>query len=430
MALPPKTINAEDVNAKHLEKLLGYQTGFLPFPDQASPGPFPNAGGFLPFQVDRQYYTERLSAEDQATRLSAEELLIRHASKPIEISHVVFDKPIAIIYNPNQKNVRKKILKKLKQHSIGAEFFDTQYALHAWDLAEKELDLTQYSAIAVVGGDGLFHEVVNGLMKRPSSSIINTINKLPVAFLPNGTGNDTVANFGVTSLDQALEFLVKGETLQMDCNLLTMDAKSASEVPKEEWRDRARYSVGSSAVGFIAHVNKKASSLKRYIGGLAYSITGLKELLFNFEPIPKYDFEMEQPSGAKIRLSDEETLLFFINNGKYAGGHSLYTPGALLNDGLLDIVYKKGSFSFLAALHMLDQVARQKGNHVFRRDAPYYRAKSIVVTVKDAKKEGPQLLQIDGENLEFQKFVKIEAVPAALDIIVDSHQVLSPAVNW
>ena len=36
----------------------------------------------------------------------------------------------------------------------------------------------------------------------------------------------------------------------------------------------------------------------------------------------------------------------------------------------------------------------------------------------------PQKFQIDGEALWFQKFVKIEAVPGAVDIIVDYEQMM------
>jgi diacylglycerol kinase family enzyme len=49
------------------------------------------------------------------------------------------------------------------------------------------LILDNYSAIVAVGGDGTVHEVVNGLMYRSDGR------KLPLAIIPNGTGNDMCA---------------------------------------------------------------------------------------------------------------------------------------------------------------------------------------------------------------------------------------------
>jgi len=46
-----------------------------------------------------------------------------------------------------------------------------------------------------VGGDGTAHEVVNGMMLRSDKK------RLPVAFLPNGTGNDTLRQFSVFDLN-------------------------------------------------------------------------------------------------------------------------------------------------------------------------------------------------------------------------------------
>ena len=46
-----------------------------------------------------------------------------------------------------------------------------------------------------VGGDGTYHEVVNGMLHRADKR------RLPVGFIPNGSGNDTLRAFGVITVD-------------------------------------------------------------------------------------------------------------------------------------------------------------------------------------------------------------------------------------
>jgi diacylglycerol kinase family enzyme len=38
--------------------------------------------------------------------------------------------------------------------------------MHAWKIAQEDIDPDKFSAIAAVGGDGTLHEVINGLMYR------------------------------------------------------------------------------------------------------------------------------------------------------------------------------------------------------------------------------------------------------------------------
>jgi diacylglycerol kinase family enzyme len=66
--------------------------------------------------------------------------------------------------------------------------------MDAWRIAQT-LPINEHSAIIAVGGDGTLHEVVNGLMFRSDKK------KIPIAFVPNGTGNDTCKSLGVNSIE-------------------------------------------------------------------------------------------------------------------------------------------------------------------------------------------------------------------------------------
>lgn len=59
----------------------------------------------------------------------------------------------------------------------------TEYVGHAKEIVEK-LDVEKFDAIVVFSGDGLFHEAINGLCKRPDAMTV--LKKCPLGTLPGG----------------------------------------------------------------------------------------------------------------------------------------------------------------------------------------------------------------------------------------------------
>ena len=54
------------------------------------------------------------------------------------------------------------------------------------------MNVEEYTGIAIVSGDGLFHEVVQGLMQRPDA--ISAAGKLSLVPIPAGSGNALAAS--------------------------------------------------------------------------------------------------------------------------------------------------------------------------------------------------------------------------------------------
>ena len=95
--------------------------------------------------------------------------IVEEESTPIQVDKVIYNKPVPVIYNPTsgkKKDIRDLIYERLTIQQIEVKFFETLRGMHAWDLAEKEIDFSQYSALVAVGGDGTLHEVINGMMMR------------------------------------------------------------------------------------------------------------------------------------------------------------------------------------------------------------------------------------------------------------------------
>ena len=71
-----------------------------------------------------------------------------------------------------------QICHRLREAGVPFEFMITQQYLDTYRFA-RDVVLDQYSVLACVGGDGSFHEVVNGMLSPPDGKW------LPCCFIPN-----------------------------------------------------------------------------------------------------------------------------------------------------------------------------------------------------------------------------------------------------
>jgi diacylglycerol kinase (ATP) len=82
------------------------------------------------------------------------------------------------------KNFWKKMDEKFSRVGITVDYFFTERVGHARELAVDVLK-KGYTRLAVMGGDGTFSEVIDGLMKSKEN-----LSNLLVGLIPFGTGND------------------------------------------------------------------------------------------------------------------------------------------------------------------------------------------------------------------------------------------------
>jgi sphingosine kinase len=110
---------------------------------------------------------------------------------------------LELAYGPAQRRKRLKVLINSfcvsalsKYHKFAAPIFaaahcdveaeETRYRGHAGEIAET-IDLDAYDAIVCCSGDGLQHEVFNGLARRVEAVL--ALSSVAVAMFPCGSGN-------------------------------------------------------------------------------------------------------------------------------------------------------------------------------------------------------------------------------------------------
>ena len=93
-------------------------------------------------------------------------------------------------------------------------------------LIAMEFKIEDFSALILVGGDGTFHEAINGLMRRKDKK------KIPIGVLPNGSGDDLCGNIGIDvgNFDLALEYIIKGDTMKIDIAKVLIDHETEGDI--------------------------------------------------------------------------------------------------------------------------------------------------------------------------------------------------------
>lgn len=111
-----------------------------------------------------------------------------------------------------------------------------------------------------MGGDGTIHEMGNGLLTRPDKK------KIPLAFIPNGSGNDLCGQFNLDTAEQGISDLIKGDIIKMDVIKALVDHESEEELNPSERQEKLRYVLINSSFALPAAVANSAIPLKKYFG--------------------------------------------------------------------------------------------------------------------------------------------------------------------
>ena len=88
-----------------------------------------------------------------------------------------------------------------------------------------------------------------------------------------------------------------------------------------------------------------------------------------------------------------------IMNGKCGGTHIPFTPMAMMNDGLLDILFMEGHFSHLfSGLSMLRNAKDYQGLHVYSDNMKFLRGTKVKITNLNYQENHGELVdEIDGK---------------------------------
>lgn len=188
----------------------------------------------------------------------------------------------------------------------------TTYSGEAVTLAQS-LDISQYDIAVPCSGDGLPHEVFNGLSKRPDAR--KALGKMAVCHIPCGSGNAMSCNlYGTHRPSLAALAIVKGVPTKLDlCSVTLQDGERLT-------------SFLSQAYGMIADLDITTEHL-RWMGAARFTYgfltLAIRKKMYPCDVAMKVEVrgkgEIKGHYAREVRSNEEEEE---VGNGEGSGGGS------------------------------------------------------------------------------------------------------------
>ena len=242
--------------------------------------------------------------------------------------------------------------------------------------AQRYVDEARQLGVETViagGGDGTINEVSAALIQCQGGNVP------ALGILPLGTANDFATSAGIPeALDKALKLAIAGNAVAIDI---------------AQVNDKTCF-INMATGGFGTRITTETpEKLKAALGGVSYFIHGLMRM------------DTLKPDRCEIRGENfhwqGDALVRGIGNGRQAGGGQQLCPGALINDGRLQLRIFPGEELLPALFSTLTQ-PEENPNIVDGASAWF-----------DIQAPHEITFNLDGEPLSGQEF-HIEILPNAL----------------
>lgn len=261
-----------------------------------------------------------------------------------------------IIANPNSgKGNGKKALEKIKaylsERGIGFNTHETTGTGHGKEIAARLCATGTDGVIVALGGDGTFHEVLNGI----------DFGKARMGLVPAGRGNDFASGTGAASLDpiKAIADIIRGEPRDVDYIRIS---------------DKRCLNVAGTGLD-IEVLTKTANSRNK----LTY-VKSLAKCLLKFKP---YHIEAEINGETHVK----ECIMIGVCNGTQIGAGMKLCPVAVSDDGKLDVMMIEKPKRRATITVMPTFI---KGKHMGKPYAHHFMCEKIKVMT-------PAPIELDGE---------------------------------
>lgn len=260
----------------------------------------------------------------------------------------------------------------------------TDYPGHASEIA-AQASMQRYSTLIALGGDGLIHEVVNGLMRLPEQQ------RPVLGVIPAGSGNDYARTLNMSeSIPDAVVQFLDASPYRMDIGCCNGEYFAET------------LSFGLDAAIALDTVQRRERTGQQ--GTILYLSSGIDQLLHHLDT-----FQCNAIFDG-TRSLDTAVHLLTVQIGPTYGGGFRICPNADPSDGLFDICYAKAPMSVPEATFKF--LSAKGAHHTKFKNIFFDRAARIELSFD---KRPP--CQIDGEEHKADTY-SIRIMHQALRVLV------------
>lgn len=251
--------------------------------------------------------------------------------------------------------------------------------------------------IIACGGDGTISEVANGILEAGA--------EVELGILPSGTGGDFRRTLNIpTKTSAAARALRTGRTRRIDVGRVIY--------VNHEGVEETRHFLGVASFGLSPAIIKRVKEddgwlqsepLRRMSGRLSFAAATLQTTLD--APRAAVRVQIDELPERPMTVTN-----LCVANARYFGGGMKIAPGALLNDGLFDII----AIGDLDALQIIMNAPRlYLGKHLSILQVQHRLARRLVARPSEADVE--LAIEVDGE-LPGRLPATFEILPGALSV--------------
>ncbi|KAF2347559.1 Diacylglycerol kinase catalytic domain [Trinorchestia longiramus] len=189
------------------------------------------------------------------------------------------DDKLLVLINPRSgpgrayQVFRKQVAPVLSDRGVEYDVVITQRANHAHDLMVS-LELHKYRAVAVVAGDGLLHEVYNGLGMRDDWQ---TAMSFPVCIIPGGSGNGLAKSLAYWRKDPE-EKKSKARGLIAALNLVRGSPQPIDLVMIHTHSGQRYFSFLSFGLGLLTDIDIESERM-RFLGEARFTVWAIAKVV-------------------------------------------------------------------------------------------------------------------------------------------------------